>query len=48
MTAPSLVVGGIERHLEQVAEELLQLSLMMNWGGTGGREGINWYHVAAF
>lgn len=40
------MVGGIERHVEQVAEEMLQLSVKINWDDIGRRECINWCHVA--
>ena len=37
------MVGGVDRHVEHLAEELLELSLVVNWNGIGGRECIiNW------
>lgn len=44
MRTPSFVVGGVDRHVEQVAEEL-ELSLELNKNGIHGREYINWCHV---
>jgi hypothetical protein len=43
MRIPSFVVGGVDRHVEHLAEELLELLLVVNWNGIGGRECIiNW------
>lgn len=42
------MVGGVDRHLKHVAEELSELSVMVNWDGTGGRRCISWFYVADF
>lgn len=37
------IICGVDRHVEPLAEELLELLLVVNWNGIGGRECIiNW------